>query len=296
MKLFNATQRLMLIIKHNNLSKIFEYSKSQEKDEGPLSLGSCFDIACKLIVKSLFSDKPEDSYAGVILLQPKLIPAWTQQIVFICKTVCSCLNNLKLDPSDSKPGRITTYLNVLVSFTSTVSWMVLRNTKYQGQRNELEKVCQEVTARLFETGLYKCLNALLIRGLSRIKPTLSKLTLMAIVTVAIRPLALVQSPSTHHLQYFILYIISVPGLVHHLNVIAPGAIHLMCREEILSKCIGLLTFDNPSEIVFTQIEGNYILCLMANLINLAYITVDSIQPLIVDFVVSTLPFITLRLF
>ena len=89
-----------------------------------------------------------------------------------------------------------------------------------------------------------------------------------------------------HVRQFIRHIFSVPGLVLHLNTIAPEAMHLLYREPILKKCIDLLTQEDQSHIIYASLEGNYTLCLMANLIHLAFVTLKTIRPIVIDFVVS----------
>lgn len=97
------------------------------------------------------------------------------------------------------------------------------------------------------------------------------------------------SYADQHVQSFVLHIFSVPALIWHLNHISPEAVQIFYREPILKRIIELLAADDHSRVVFATLEGNYTLCLMANLVHLAFTSLKFIRPHVIDFVVSCLP-------
>lgn len=266
----------------NSVASLFDISQSS-----PNGYSTCqqFELLCKHIVTSLFSKDPHASYIGVVILKPELTTLWTRQISHITSIVCVFLRHLKPEQANHHSS-IATFLNILVFFTSTSSWIILKQTEFEGYRHSLEQVCDKVINQLVRTGLlYPCLNDLLMRGLTRTKPTLKKPALTAIITISLRPMQC-SAYADQQVQNFILHIFSVPGLILHLNGIAPEAVQILFREPILKRCIELLALEEYSRVIFPTLEGNYTLCLMANLIHLAFISLKSMRPLVIDFVVS----------
>lgn len=264
---------------------LFDSTKNDGKNS-TTTIWQQLECLCKHIVASLFSDDPNTSYIGVIILKPEMTAIWTRQITHITSIACTFLRHLKPEQSNHHSS-IAVFLNVLVCFTSTPSWKVLKSPEYERYRHSLEQICHKVINQLVASGLYHCMNDLLLRGLTRTKPTLKKPALTAIITIATRPM---QSSGyvDQQVQHFVLHIFSVPALVLHLNTIAPEAVQIFYREPILKRIIELLVADDHSRVVFATLEGNYTLCLMANLVHLAFTSLKFIRPHVIDFVVSCL--------
>lgn len=68
---------------------------------------------------------------------------------------------------------------------------------------------------------------------------------------------------------YILQILPVPGLVHHMELIAPECLAAFKSHLIFDKCIEFLSADQNLRMVFNTLEGNQALCLLANLVQLA---------------------------
>jgi ubiquitin-protein ligase E3 B len=70
---------------------------------------------------------------------------------------------------------------------------------------------------------------------------------------------------------FLLHIMSVPGIIEHLNNIAPEILNsllLQKQTHILAKAVKFLSQEQQLKIHFNALEGSYALCLTANLVHL----------------------------
>jgi hypothetical protein len=70
---------------------------------------------------------------------------------------------------------------------------------------------------------------------------------------------------------FTLHILSVPGIMEHLNNICPEVLNsLLLQKEthVLAKSVRFLSQDQQLKVHFDALEGSYALCLTANLIHL----------------------------
>lgn len=129
----------------------------------------------------------------------------------------------------------------------------------------------------------------MLRGLCRERIALKNVSLTAIITLSLRPLISSQF-SEKLLTMYILQILPVPGLIHHMEQITPEVykifniydyneqlIHIFpfqCLAAfkshlIFDKCIEFLSADQNLRMVFNTLEGNQALCLLANLVQLA---------------------------
>ncbi|KAH7646304.1 Ubiquitin-protein ligase E3B [Dermatophagoides farinae] len=283
LELFYILKKLLFVIRSKTIKN--QLVKSSENPVIDLSDPSYhyFENICKqTFLTSLFSSDPQYSYVGILILHPELTTDWKQQIIYIATTACSFLKQLKPEQPNHQ-GSIVIFLNILVSFTSTSSWLILRQNDYDQYRILGEKICHQVINELVSHNLFECLNDLLMKGLTRTKPSLKKLSLTAIITISIRPLQN-SSYSDQNIRKFLLYIFSLPALIYHLNILAPEAIQILYREPILKRSIELLSVEEHSRELFAQLEGNYTLCLLANHVNLAFISFKSIQTSMIEFV------------
>ncbi|OTF82512.1 ubiquitin-protein ligase E3B-like protein [Euroglyphus maynei] len=274
LELFYILKKLLFVIRNKN-------RQSNENDVSDPSYRYFENICKQTFLTSLFSSDPQYSYVGILIHHPELTEDLQQQIIHIATTACSFLKQLRPEQPNHQ-GSIVIFLNILVSFTSTSSWLILRQNDEQ-YRLLGEKICSQVIDELVSHNLFECLNDLLMRGLIRTKPSLKKLSLTAIITITIRPLQN-SSYSDDYIRKFLLYILSLPALIYHLNILAPEALQILYREPILKRSIEFLSVEEYSREIFAELEGNYTLCLLANHVNLAFISFKSIQPSMFEFV------------
>jgi ubiquitin-protein ligase E3 B len=232
-------------------------------------------------------DERQISYVSVVF-NKQMAVQWIQQLKTVLWKCCHYLKHLKPElPQDYK--QIQLYLNMLITFTSTHSWVILKECPqvYEPLRPVVNQLCNNVMNSLVSKGLYANLQILLMKGLMRTKPTLKKSALTAIVTLSLRPVITAKFNESL-MNMFLLHIFSIPALVYHLNTIATDSLTVLSNESVLKKSVEILSLDQNSRILFNALEGNYALCLLANIIHLAFIEIpiNTMATNMVDFIVS----------
>uniref|UniRef100_A0A3B4YTF1 Ubiquitin-protein ligase E3B n=1 Tax=Seriola lalandi dorsalis TaxID=1841481 RepID=A0A3B4YTF1_SERLL len=160
---------------------------------------------------------------------------------------------------------VTLYLTVLVTFTDTSTWRIIRG-KGEALRPALMRICENIMGHLNQKGFYSILQILLTNGLARSKPSLSKGTLTAIFTLSLRPVIAAHF-SDNLLRSFLIHIMSVPAVVYHLNVLTPE----VKTHDLLRKFILFLSREEQCSDICVCLEGSHTLCLLGNLIHLGYL-------------------------
>ncbi|XP_033112137.1 ubiquitin-protein ligase E3B-like [Anneissia japonica] len=139
----------------------------------------------------------------------------------------------------------------------------------------MNQLCANIIGHLNSKGLYAMLQCLLLKGLARKKPSFSHAALSAIFTLAIRPV-IISKCSDNLMSLFLLYIMSVPGLVLHLQTTSKESITVLQSENLFKHSLDYLSLDQNTRIIFNSLEGNYALCLLSNIIHLGYIEQDKL--------------------
>lgn len=230
-----------------------------------------FEILCKYIVQSLFSESVKLSYVGVFLNKEYSL-RWIAHIKDLLYKCCQYLEELKPEsPVDMQS--ILIHLHTLIAFTATNTWALTRLKNFDKLRSGMTQLCANIMGSLFHKGYYITLKSLLLRGLCREKISLKTVSLAAIITLSLRPLISSQY-SEKLLTMYIIQILSVPTLIFHMQQIAPESLAVFRTHSMFDKCLEFLSADQNLRIVFNTLEGNYALCLLGNLIQLAYIERD----------------------
>uniref|UniRef100_A0A1B6LAX7 Ubiquitin-protein ligase E3B n=1 Tax=Graphocephala atropunctata TaxID=36148 RepID=A0A1B6LAX7_9HEMI len=245
------------------------WRKERDKDR--------FDKLCRYLVLSLEAENVRVSYVGVALNKEYAI-SWIAHIKDILWKCCEYLEGLRPDmPADTRS--ILLLLHTLVSFTATNTWALLRTANMAALRTGMAQLCANIMGHLFMRGFYITLKALLVRGLARSKVSLKHVSLSAILTLATRPL--VSAGLTDKLvSMFLIHILSVPALIHHLHTLAPECLAVLESSDFLPRALELLSVEQDMRIVFNTLEGNYALCLLANLVQLVYLQRDTTLQLV----------------
>ncbi|XP_030752735.1 ubiquitin-protein ligase E3B isoform X2 [Sitophilus oryzae] len=227
-----------------------------------------FAKLCRYLVASLDSDSPKYSYVGVALNKEHVIK-WISHMNNLLWKCCEYLEELKLElAADMKT--IVLYLRVLVSFTSTNTWVVLKNKNMEVLKSGMNQLCANLMGQLFHKGFYITLKTLLIKGLGRIKIAFKTVSISAIFTLAMRPLVSANF-SDKFMTIFLINILSVPGLIYHLEILSPESISTIQQYKLFTRSLEILSSQQSMRIVFNILEGSYALCLLANLIQMAYL-------------------------
>ena len=235
-----------------------------------------FEKLCKQIVLSMFSPDPEYSYIGFTILQPKYCDEFLEQCKKVSLFACYYLRNLSSDQMNHS-GVILIYLNILVSLTSISSWQIIKTSKYENIKKNIEQNCLNILEFLIygDALFYQTLGILLVNGLSRSKPTLKKLSLVAIITLSIR-INQYKVPLPTELKLFLKHILSVPALLYHLNVTASETIQILCMKEsfVIKALDELIHYSNLDEIC-KFLRGSYTLCLVGNIVNFIFFAMQT---------------------
>ena len=246
---------------------------------------------CRYIVASMFSDEESTtnksiSYAS-IALDKNYTVIFIRQMKNILLRCSSLIARLKSEnTSDFKC--ILLFLNMMVTFTSTSSWPVsIFKQEFSNNlalKTVMNQLCSNILDSLVAKNFYKNLQSLLTKGLSKNIPSLNKPALTAVITLALRPI-LISDFSPHFIENFIAHILSVPGLIHHLEYLSPNTIQVLREHRIFQFCINFLSDDQSSNL-FESFEANHALCLLGNVVNFCFLDQDTIKECFVDFVVS----------
>lgn len=250
LQFYNALQKYMYVRRRQN---VLDDKKKIEQ-------------ICRYILASMDSSDAKVWYISVALSKDHVL-GWIQQIKEVLWLACQQLKNVKPEnPSDAR--LISLYLHMLVTFTDTATWKILNVPGAEGLKPSLNQLCANIMGHLVSKGLYLTLKELLMKGLAKPKPSFSKPVLSAIFTVAWRPF--VSSCFSSHLTHvFILYIITVPALVVHLNKISPESLAVLKKHEIFAHILKFLDDEKSAKTLYNSLDGNYSLCIVANVINLA---------------------------
>ncbi|OCT98166.1 ubiquitin-protein ligase E3B [Xenopus laevis] len=228
-----------------------------------------FEKLCRCILNSMESDNEPKVWFVSLALSKDLTLLWIKQIKDILWHCCEFLKQLKPDIlQDSK--LITVYLTMLVTFTDTLTWKILRG-KGESLRPAMNHICANIMGHLNQKGFYSVLQILLTNGLARSRPSLSKGTLTALFSLALRPVVAAQF-SDNLLRSFLIHIMSVPALVFHLYTLTPDRLSVIESNGLFHKFILFLSREDQCSDVCVCLEGSHTLCLLGNLIHLGHMT------------------------
>lgn len=227
-----------------------------------------FEKLCRTILASMEVENEPKVWYVSLALSKDLTIAWLKQIKDVLWTCSELLKHLKPDIlQDNKI--ITLYLTMLVTFTDTSTWRIVRG-KGEALRPALTRICENIMGHLNQKGFYSVLQILLTNGLARSRPSLSKGTLTAIFTLALRPVIAAHF-SENLLRSFLLHIMSVPAIIYHLNVLTPECMATIQTHDLLRKFILFLSHEEQCLDICVCLEGSHTLCLLGNLIYLGYL-------------------------
>uniref|UniRef100_A0A8C8J6H4 Ubiquitin-protein ligase E3B n=2 Tax=Oncorhynchus TaxID=8016 RepID=A0A8C8J6H4_ONCTS len=221
-----------------------------------------FEKLCRSILGSMeVENEPKVWYVSLALSKDLTIP-WIKQIKDVLWVSCNFLKKLKPDIlQDNK--LVTLYLTMLVTFTDTSTWKIVRG-KGEALRPALTRICENIMGHLNQKGFYSILQILLTNGLARSRPSLTKGTLTAVFTLALRPVIAAHF-SDNLLRSLLIHIMSVPAVVSHINTITPET------HDLLRKFTLFLSREEQCVDICVCLEGSHTLCLLGNLIHLGYL-------------------------
>ncbi|XP_021017614.1 ubiquitin-protein ligase E3B [Mus caroli] len=229
---------------------------------------------CRSILNSMDAENEPKVWYVSLALSKDLTLLWIKQIKSILWYCCELLGQLK--PEILQDSRlITLYLTMLVTFTDTSTWKIIRG-KGESLRPALNHICANIMGHLNQRGLYSVLQVLLTRGLARPRPCLSKGMLTAAFSLALRPVVAAQF-SDNLMRPFIIHVMSVPALVAHLSTVAPERLGILESHDMLRKFIVFLRDRDRCRDACESLEGCHTLCLMGNLLHLGSLSLRLLE-------------------
>ncbi len=224
-----------------------------------------FERLCRYVLASLNSSSPKTSYISVALGKQTALEwiAHMKRVLLLCS---ERLDSLRLD-SASAGKELSTMLRMLVAFTSTSGWALLKIKSMEKLAAGMNQLCANFMGHLVQAGFAGHLKRLLLRGICGQRVLIKKTSLSAVMTLAMRPVVSADF-SVKLVSIFLLNVLSVPGLIAHLGEMSPDSLALLQRHETLARCVALLSNEQQMKIHFNALEGSYALCLTANLVHL----------------------------
>ncbi|XP_030357133.1 ubiquitin-protein ligase E3B isoform X2 [Strigops habroptila] len=234
---------------------LFVFNHKEDKER--------FEKLCRCILNSMDAENEPKVWYVSLALSKDLTLLWIKQIKDILWFCCEFLKQLKPDIlQDSR--LVNLHLTMLVTFTDTSTWKILRG-KGETLRPAMNHICANIMGHLNQKGFYSVLQILLTNGLARSRPSLSKGSLTAIFSLALRPVVAAQF-SDNLLRSFLIHIMSVPAIMTHLATLTPERLVVIESHELFRKFILFLSREAQCRDVCVCLEGSHTLCLLGNLV------------------------------
>lgn len=222
---------------------------------------------CKYLIRSVeTSDSAKFSYVGVALNKKHSLD-WIRHIKIFLGRCCDCLELLKPE-SHVDSVSLALQLHTLIVFTSPNTWLLLqRNKQLTPLLPGMNQMCSNILGALVKRGFFATLKTVLFKGVCRNNVCLKPVSLVAVLSLATRPLVS-GGFSDNLLSQFVLHILTVPALVHQIEALTPEYMAKLIDMELLPKCIELLSNDAAMTHLLRSVQGTQILSLLANIIHL----------------------------
>ena len=170
------------------------------------------------------------------------------------------------------------YLNILINLTSCSTWSIFTNNKttnIEPLLTVMNRFCSNLLNYLVKNQFYESISELLIKTLCRTRITIKKSALIAALTLSQRPL--INSKFDDEIMIlFIKNILSIPALLHHFCLVCNDNIKLL-NSDLLVNCLNCLNNDKYSNQILECLEGNYSLCVLANIIQFCYLNIEFLK-------------------
>ncbi|KAH8871514.1 Ubiquitin-protein ligase E3B [Schistosoma japonicum] len=249
--------------------ELLRYVKCLKFQYNPTSDYERFQVLIRYIVSSVETNDSKVSYISLALRKPTLVE-WIVITKWLFTTVVQNMGSLDPSiPSDSKVLNI--YLSFLLVHSNCCQWPLVHDEKLKPAMSRLGSTFLQ---HLVQKRLFEHLNAILQKGLARHTPALTKVSLTGVFTIAMRPLIYENFPQRLVIS-FTVNILTIPGFILHINSMMNEAYDIIMNERLCSKIILTLyssseEFDN----VLSKLDGSYVLCLIANLVQLSLLETD----------------------
>ncbi|BFF99140.1 ubiquitin-protein ligase E3B [Drosophila madeirensis] len=223
------------------------------------------EIICRYVNKAMEAENPRLSYAALCLHKERSLP-WIAHIKLLLTNCLLLLPELKPE-NHADSLSLALFLHTLIVFTAPKSWAILRNATFGGLQPAMQKVCCNIQGHLVQHGFYRTMRMVLLRGTAREELSVKTVTLVAIITLCLRPL-IDGDYSRNLLSQFLSEILSVPALIYHLNQSVPQCIEQFSSMGLLKKALSISEDFQWFEEFGASMPGTKSLAFLGNIVNL----------------------------
>lgn len=220
---------------------------------------------CRYVIKAMEAENPKLSYAALCLHKERGLP-WIAHIKILLTNCLKLLPELKPE-NHADSLSLALFLHTLVVFTAPKSWAILRNSQFERLQPAMQKVCCNIQGHLVQHDFYKTMRLVLLRGTAREELSVKPVTLVAIITLCLRPL-IDSDYSRNLLTKFLTEILSVPALIYHLHQSVPQCLEQFSAMGLLRKALSISEDHQWFEEFGASMPGTKSLAFLGNLVNL----------------------------
>ncbi|XP_016973174.1 ubiquitin-protein ligase E3B isoform X2 [Drosophila rhopaloa] len=220
---------------------------------------------CRYIIKAMEAENTKLSYAALCLFKERSLP-WIAHIKILL-TNCLILLPVLKPENHADSLSLALFLHTLVVFTAPKSWAILRNAQFEKLQPAMQKVCCNIQGHLVQHDFYRTMRVVLLRGTVREELSVKPVTLVAIITLCLRPL-IDGNFSRNLLTKFLSEILSVPALIYHLHQSVPQCLEQFSSLGLLKKALSISGDLQWFEEFGASMPGTKSLAFLGNIVNL----------------------------
>ncbi|KAI8040542.1 ubiquitin-protein ligase E3B isoform X1 [Drosophila gunungcola] len=220
---------------------------------------------CRYIIKAMEAENTKLSYAALCLFKERSLP-WIAHIKVLLTNCLILLPELKPE-NHADSLSLALFLHTLVVFTAPKSWAILRNVQFEKLQPAMQKVCCNIQGHLVQHDFYRTMRLVLLRGTVREELSVKPVTLVAIITLCLRPL-IDGNFSRNLLTKFLSEILSVPALIYHLHQSVPQCLEQFSSLGLLQKALSISGDLQWFEEFGASMPGTKSLAFLGNIVNL----------------------------
>ncbi|XP_070070990.1 ubiquitin-protein ligase E3B isoform X2 [Drosophila takahashii] len=220
---------------------------------------------CRYIIKAMETENTKLSYAALCLFKERSLP-WIAHIKILLTNCLILLPELKPE-NHADSLSLALFLHTLVVFTAPKSWAILRSAQFEKVQPAMQKICCNIQGHLVQHDFYRTMRLVLLRGTVREELSVKPVTLVAIITLCLRPL-IDGNFSRNLLTKFLSEILSVPALIYHLHQSVPQCLEQFSSLGLLKKALGISGDLQWFEEFGASMPGTKSLAFLGNIVNL----------------------------
>ncbi|KAH8378895.1 hypothetical protein KR009_001935 [Drosophila setifemur] len=234
-------------------------------DKGDTISRERLERLCRYVIKAMEAENPKLSYAALCLHKERSLP-WIAHIKLLLTNCLLLLPELKPE-NHADSLSLALFLHTLVVFTAPKSWAILRNAQFERLQPAMQKVCCNIQGHLVQHDFYRTMRVVLLRGTAREELSVKPVTLVAIITLCLRPL-IDGDFSRNLLTKFLSEILSVPALIYHLNQSVPQCLDQFSHWGLLKRALSISEDLQWFEEFGASMPGTKSLAFLGNIVNL----------------------------